>query len=272
MIGYYDDSVNELCPQCDLTCLTCINSFTCSSCDSSRMRTLNSSANYAGNVNLKCPCIYKYYSPASNQNCLPCHYSCAVCSGGNNNNCLYCTADAHRTLSLAVSKCKCVNGYYDDGLNELCAPCNVACTICSGSLTTQCTACNGSTYLLLAQTTCYITCPTYYYNNIPTMTCASCPSNCNTCINSTNCTNCDSPYYLYLGDCLVTCPDGSYPNASSLTCISCPVGCSLCTSDVVCSACIPHYYFDSLINLCFSCNDYCNECLGPGQGQCTSCY
>jgi hypothetical protein len=46
----------------------------------------------------------------------------------------------------------------------------------------------------------------------------------------------------------------------------------LCTSNVVCSACVPHYYFDSVINLCFSCNDNCNECIGPGQAQCTSCF
>lgn len=117
LTGYYDDSVNELCPQCNLTCLTCINSFTCSSCDSARMRTLNSTPDYAGNINYKCPCLYKYYSPAPNLSCLPCHYSCAVCSSASSNNCLYCTTNAHRSLSASTSKCKCINGFYDDGSN-----------------------------------------------------------------------------------------------------------------------------------------------------------
>jgi proprotein convertase subtilisin/kexin type 5 len=133
MTGYYDDTVNEVCPQCNLTCLTCINGLTCSSCDSARMRTLNSTADYAGNTNLKCPCIYKYYSPAPDQICLACHYSCAVCSAGAANNCLYCTIDAHRSLVLASSTCKCSNGFYDDGSNELCLPCDAACSICTGS-------------------------------------------------------------------------------------------------------------------------------------------
>jgi len=235
------------------------------------MRTLNSTANYLGVVNLKCPCIYKYYSPASNQNCLACHYSCAVCSGGNLNNCLFCTTDAYRTLGTG-SKCNCSNGYYDDGVNELCGTCDVSCSRCTGPLNTACTACNGSTYYLASLTTCYITCPLYYYNYVPLMICSSCSSNCNTCINSTNCSACDSPFYLYASQCFAVCPDGTYPNATSLTCINCPTGCSLCTSNVVCSECIVHYYFDPLINLCFSCNDYCKDCLGPGQGQCTSCY
>jgi proprotein convertase subtilisin/kexin type 5 len=56
------------------------------------------------------------------------------------------------------------------------------------------------------------------------------------------------------------------------TCDNCPEGCKTCDSDVKCLDCINHYYFDTTVELCFSCYQNCKSCIGPGQDQCLSCY
>lgn len=85
-------------------------------CDSAALRLRNYTANYQGIISPYCVCIYKYYPQANPQSiCLPCHYTCAVCSGGAATNCLFCTADAHRTYNSTTNTCPCNTGYYDNG-------------------------------------------------------------------------------------------------------------------------------------------------------------
>jgi hypothetical protein len=187
--GYYDDNITQPCVQCNLTCLTCINSTTCKTCDLNRFRTYNITPNYAGIINPFCSCLYGYYSLGANNSCAQCKYPCSECSGPNINNCLYCDPDSMRTLTSSGT-CKCNIGYYDTNSSTVCPPCSPACESCWDGLTTTCFTCNPTFFLMLGKNTCYDTCPTYYFDNTTAMICQICSSHCLVCINSTTCTKC----------------------------------------------------------------------------------
>ena len=272
--GYFDDSSNnETCKRCDLSCVSCVNGVSCLTCDSAKKRLLNATAVYNGSVSNFCVCEYGLYSPGSGLTCLPCHYSCEVCSGPNLNNCLFCESGAHRTLS-GTNKCLCINGYFDDGTNELCQPCHANCTKCFGPATNQCNSCIGTQFFMSNQTKCYNSCPDYSFNNLTGMICSSCGSNCLHCIDQTSCTECATGYHLLDSDrkCYLVCPDGFWENTLQKICQLCPIECRTCDSNVLCVDCIDRYYFDVSVHLCYSCHETCKSCIGSAQDQCLSCY
>lgn len=43
-----------------------------------------------------------------------------------------------------------MTGYYDDGLNQLCASCHLTCLGCSGPNSTNCTSCDSTMYRILS--------------------------------------------------------------------------------------------------------------------------
>ena len=93
--------------------------------------------------------------------CNPCHYSCEVCTIGNNDTaCSSCPTDSSRTQ--ANSSCPCDDGYSDTGqvICVLCSEVMPGCVSCSSS--TVCLDCDNITYVLNATSqTC--TCGTGYY-------------------------------------------------------------------------------------------------------------
>lgn len=144
---------------------------------------LNSTQDIFGISSPYCVCFYRYYSLASNQDCFPCHYSCQVCKGGSRNDCVICNATALRTLNPKTSSCLCNDGFYDNNVTELCQPCNTACLLCKTGLPNSCTSCSPLYYLLIATTTCWATCPDYYFNYQINFTCLACSKSCKTCLN-----------------------------------------------------------------------------------------
>lgn len=226
---FYDDTLdNELCLACEPTCLTCLNTLSCTSCNVTRNRMLNSSTDIFGISSPFCVCLYRHYSPGLTQDCQPCHYSCQVCSGPARTNCVFCNATALRVFNSSTIACPCLVGYYDNNVSELCQPCNVACTACTTGLPNSCTSCNPLYFLLISTTTCYSTCPAYYYNVLLNMTCQSCSPHCYSCLNSTYCSQCDSTAYLFNSSCVAACPDGTYTSIATRMCIDCPTGCKKC--------------------------------------------
>lgn len=163
-----------------------------------------------------CPCFYKHYSLGDDKSCAACHYSCGECSGPNKGQCLYCSADAKRTLTS--NKCLCDKGYYDDNVTESCPKCNRACTDCWTGTNTTCRECHADFFMMEGQYICYETCPTYYWDYTVNMTCQRCESHCLTCSNSTNCTACEAPSYLFEADCDMECEKGYYKNDSTRSC------------------------------------------------------
>jgi proprotein convertase subtilisin/kexin type 5 len=190
MIGYYDTLKDEkLCPQCELTCLTCLNASVCETCDAGRLRVKNTTKDYAGVSDVFCPCRYGHYSLGKSDKCAACHFSCAVCDGPKDNECLFCEAAAHRTLK-ASKKCVCDPGYYDTNQTMNCPLCHQACDTCWDALSTTCLTCAPTFFMAEGNNTCYVKCPTYWFDNTTHMVCTSCSWHCLTCINGTNCTAC----------------------------------------------------------------------------------
>jgi proprotein convertase subtilisin/kexin type 5 len=129
---------------------------------------------------------------------------------------------------------------------------------------------------LSSQSTCYVTCPSYYWNATtgPTLVCTSCSQHCLTCVISTLCTLCQPNYYL-LGfqqiNCTATCPVGYYTNYTDNTCMQCLINCTSCNDLYSCSGCVSAYYLDPVDKLCYNCHVSCMTCTGPGGDQCTTC-
>ena len=56
-VGYFDDnSNNETCQQCHLSCVSCDSSLSCLTCDASKKRLLNNTSSYNGLVSQFCVC------------------------------------------------------------------------------------------------------------------------------------------------------------------------------------------------------------------------
>lgn len=240
----------------------------CTSCDTSALRLKNATADYNGVISPYCTCNYKFY-PQSNAQliCLACHYTCAVCTAGTSTSCLFCTADAHRSLNSVSKTCPCDDGYFDNNTStETCLACHSWCLKCTNSTTTACTQCAATYFLKLDVTTCFSQCPIYFYGKTSTMTCEACSSHCIICTNSSNCSSCDPGFPLYNYACLSSCPAiSTYLDSGNNRCVDCKTGCKTCTSLISCQSCTTDYYYDATLSLCFPCNQYCKGCTGPLQ-------
>jgi proprotein convertase subtilisin/kexin type 5 len=138
-------------------------------------------------------------------------------------------------------------------------------------LPNSCTACSSLYYHLVETTSCFTSCPPFYYNYQLNWTCQACSQKCKTCVNSTYCSVCDTSYFLYQQKCIAACPAGTFSNTALGVCLDCPRGCFNCSGNSLCFACFEGYYFNSTLGFCFSCNSVCLNCTGPGQKDCTAC-
>lgn len=161
---FWDDGSSFQCNNCNPTCLTCLNTLSCITCNITRNRILNSTTDIYNVSSPFCVCLYRHYSPALNQDCQPCHYSCQVCIAGTRQSCVICNTSALRYFQASTTSCLCDNGTYDTNTSELCLPCNAACKLCTTGLPNSCTECSPLYYLLIKTTSCYSTCPNFYFN------------------------------------------------------------------------------------------------------------
>lgn len=234
---------------------------------------LNSSVDIYGTSSPYCVCFYRHYSLGDTNICKPCHYSCQVCKAGDRSGCIICNSTSLRHFDVSTTACPCNDGYYDNNVTEECQVCNTACTLCTTGLPNSCTACSPLYYLLLSKTTCYATCPDFFYNYQIDFTCKECSLNCQVCLNSSYCSKCATGSLLYKQACVSSCPDGTYSviTASGGICNDCPTGCKTCKDTTLCYTCTDNYYLSASLGFCFSCNTVCLTCTGPGQNQCLSC-
>ena len=130
-----------------------------------------------------CVCFYRHWASSAAFDCQPCHYSCEVCTAGTATSCVYCNTTSLRTFSTATTSCPCNDAYFDDGSNELCQPCHSYCALCTTALPNSCSKCNPLYYHLVATTTCYSTCPDYYFDYQQNFTCQQCSTHCLKCLN-----------------------------------------------------------------------------------------
>ena len=104
----------------------------------------------------------------------------------------------------------CPDGSYfvdEIGFDPACIACDDLCSICTGSLTTECSACSEGNFLLLDQTSCFDNCPDGFFNERLTYTCEPCHLVCSHCFGGKidECTGCtDYSGYILAG---TTCQD-----------------------------------------------------------------
>ena len=220
---YYSDNT-DICKSCHYSCATCSAGNTatdCVTCDtgaSSNRKTVSGG---------ECKCANKFYDDGTNQACVPCHFSCATCSGGASTDCITCnTGSAHRN-AMTGGECKCADKFYDDGSNQACAPCHYSCATCSPSGSNDtCLTCDASRQLL-DTSKCF--CLDRSYDN-NTQTCVPCLSSCKTCTNDHSCTSCDVAVdFRTMNSATQRCDCiKGYRDTGAASCIICDVTCLTC--------------------------------------------
>ena len=287
--GYYEDSVDHTCKQCDSKCAQCeINATYCQSCT----LTAPFEAFLLG-TDSSCltTCPEGYFKNFSNHHCEACHEKCATCTA-NATFCQSCTVTgaAEAFLYSANSSCMtiCPDGYFNNAGTHVCGLCGIGCTLCSGSAD-NCQECDESLGYGLTDSRCVSLCPDGTYMN--NGKCEFCSAFCTLCVSSpSDCRQCQSSgafesYYLEANfSCLHTCPDGFYANDSDHVCYACDPKCSLCdaTADSCqmcmgsgdfesflfaenssCLAVCPDgYYSNSTDHSCYACDEKCTLCTG----------
>ena len=75
-----------------------------------------------------------------------------------------------------------------------CGVCSQKCLNCSGGGDDQCTSCPNEKYFISEFSSCYETCPDYYFPNNQSFTCNHCGSNCEKCQSLQSCQVCKENY------------------------------------------------------------------------------
>lgn len=195
----------------------------------------------------KCP-SHSYPDDLTNI-CQICHTSCKECTSSGSQNCTKCDTKSYLFLPPGPSACSisCNLDYYPDDSTGECKKCDQSCASCSDSGSNSCLSCKNNTYLqnLTGPSQCLSNCPEHTYPDNKTNICQKCDTSCNECFdyNFDKCTKCYSKYYLVL------------PPGPSLCSVSCNIG----------------YYPDDSSNECKKCDESCENCLGLGQDNCSSC-
>jgi hypothetical protein len=203
-------------------------------------------------------CPYGEYAVNGSFSCEQCNMNCATCEG-TDTYCLSCGyINSIDIVYLYQAKCtiNCPAGTWYNSTVQLdhhCSPCHAYCSVCTGSLPSQCSSCANSSspvviyYLAINSTICDPNCPNGQYVDAAVANlCSACASQCVRCASSpTNCFQCAFNYFLdeVNNNCTAVCPSGQY-------------------NDLVITA---NYYY------CRLCTAGCRTCTGPGLTVCHSC-
>ncbi|EAS03999.2 EGF-like domain protein (macronuclear) [Tetrahymena thermophila SB210] len=241
--GFYDDAVSQSCLACDLSCQTCQGAgpSNCLTCNLSQNNRIYNS------VTGLCQCIDGTFNIPNQARCGPCHYSCQACSSSTASNaCTSCSASNQRTYNSGTNRCDCNDGYYDDTLSPLCAPCNFTCKTCQKGDANSCTSCDSVNYFRQynqVKQTC--DCQNGYYSQLGIQRCQPCHFTCSTCNGSAenNCLSCslESKRYLTASN-TCACQVGFYEvvspdNPAVRICQPCSPTCFSCSTYSMCQGC-----------------------------------
>ncbi|EAS00754.2 zinc finger lsd1 subclass family protein (macronuclear) [Tetrahymena thermophila SB210] len=286
--GYYSDTKNNVCAQCNSSCLTCASpgdNKSCLSC-APTLYLLN------GQCVNSCP--QKYYSTTSTNPqtmiCKQCYQDCLTCSGPQSTDCKTCQLPNY--FVAATSQClpNCPAKFYKNDPLAQCSACDPSCANCSGPSASQCTSCSGSLYL--DGVSCINTCSPGKFANQQNNTCTACDPTCKTCdgTTSTNCLSCALPNYYQLStkQCVQQCNANQYKDNATISCIACNSTCATCSGPNS-NQCLTCNGTDVLINgntcqsncpdgqyqdqtVCKACDSSCKTCVFPGSSnKCVTC-
>ncbi|XP_048828851.1 proprotein convertase subtilisin/kexin type 5 [Brienomyrus brachyistius] len=276
------------CAHCPTHCEACANGRTCDRC--SFLYLLLDGV-------CKASCPEGYFEDLDQGLCVPCHPSCASCSGPEADDCASCTMRMPRLYQGSCSVDCPVGTYYQSAVGE-CQDCDQTCMSCSGPEATQCTQCKPGLVLDPNTMRCGITggssCPPRTFLHKDGFSCLACHSSCSSCVGpgASQCETCTVPRYLYNGSCVSDCPAGSYSAVELFVgvklgvCSRCDPVCSTCmgSSPKDCLTCTDGYF--QLLHLCLThcptgyyseaahcepCDNSCESCSSSGPDACLSC-
>ena len=243
----------NVCKNCDPSCLTCSNATTCTSCPPNQ---------YLKEGKCVSSCGDGY---------LPNQSKCAPCLTATCKNC-----------DLGADSCiNCIEGYVNLNGNclESCPPfffnnfgvcekCIDNCIACKSK--TECEICNIDYFQQPITKICDKKCPDGYITNT-LGSCTKCTeSSCKTCDSTLSvCLTCPAGQYLYEGKCVVSCPAKiTIANLANMKCENCQAPCKECinTTDT-CSDCINNY----VLTQDRKCTDKCPDYQANVNQVCTNC-
>ncbi|XP_075432321.1 proprotein convertase subtilisin/kexin type 5-like [Ascaphus truei] len=286
-LRYYPDKDGS-CKRCLAHCNMCTDDSTCSEC---------SYLYLLFNGTCKATCPGGYYEDLDAGKCIPCHNSCATCSGTSADDCETCPfANPKLYQGWCLENCP-TGTFYNSAFKE-CQECHRTCAKCSGSEATDCIQCQNRLTLDSESGKCGVegnaNCPLKTYLHGDLFTCRSCDHTCESCDGPSpgNCLTCPVPYYLYKNTCVKECPQGTYNTSEEADgiklgfCSNCHQVCVTCNGGSakdcnVCAAgyyklmhlcilhCPPGYYKGN--NRCEKCDSHCQLCHGPGVDACLEC-
>ncbi|XP_028813093.1 proprotein convertase subtilisin/kexin type 5 [Denticeps clupeoides] len=276
------------CRRCPPHCDVCADDKACSRC-SFLYLLLN------GVCKANCP--EGYFEDLDEGRCVPCHRTCATCSGPLFDDCESCSDAAPKLYEGTCSK-DCPTGtYYETSVQE-CQECHQTCARCTGPEPTHCTQCGKGLALDPNTMMCGVTgdsdCPPKTFLHGNRFTCQACHRQCQSCEGPgpNDCQTCAVPGYLHNGSCESECPAGTYKASEEADgvelgfCSLCDHVCGTCTgaSPKDCLSCSRGYF--RLLHLCVShcptgyytegqhcekCDRSCELCSGPGPEKCQVC-
>lgn len=278
--GFYDSgSVN--CSTCSGTCLTCTNGTACTSCDSSKFRSLNGAV---------CSCMagyYEMYNDDQSRTCQKCNPECLTCSISPTS-CTSCDPKKNRISGMddyGHQTCLCQPGYYStsDGsciqsncnADPFCSQCEQGLKLC-----VQCLA-SKNRIIQLPESICR--CMDGYYEDA-TKNCVPCTTGCGVCKSATNCTACVA-LATPNGNGACSCPSRTYFTISPdgvRYCSACGLYCAVCLNSSTCTTCQTSFtktvdnqcvcsaknFIDAKGN-CVPCASGCQTCTSSSN--CTKC-
>ncbi|KAL4507146.1 hypothetical protein ABPG72_001939 [Tetrahymena utriculariae] len=260
--GYYKDTINRICQQCNDKCLTCKGpqSSNCLICKDPYYLN-NGQCDY-------CP-LFKYgiQNADGTRVCTDCPQYCAICTNPGPT-CVQCVNGMYLSSNNCVQQClpgtfadpvtqycvtSCKLGYYQDSTQNACIKCSFNCGKCYGPLSANCYQCIFPYYLYNSQ--CVSSCPVGLYADNITWNCVTCPFNCSQCSKQNTCSKCKPNYFLYNQQCVSQCPSNLYEREGE--CVqSCGQGYFIITP--------------STTQKCGACSIFCKECVGQPTN-CISC-
>ncbi|KAJ7335557.1 hypothetical protein JRQ81_013498, partial [Phrynocephalus forsythii] len=219
--------------------------------------------------------------------CYPCHPTCAECSGSEPTQCTACGKDKKgNMLFLHVGECleTCPLGHYPSEEDRMCKPCMKHCEVCLDQ--TKCERCFEG-YNLADNICKKHECGKGEIQGLDSEECVPCEGGCLTCSldDPSICTSCLHNYYMYNQQCYRSCPQHTYNDENSLLCIECQPECRSCDK-YECYWCKPGFflldgkcvrdcgaglYSDEVTEECELCHRTCRTCTGFNYNDCTSC-
>ena len=261
--GEYFNEETGSCALCPPGCNDCIDTISCTSCQSGYYMHL-SRIGESEEQSVLCvkTCPSGYYGDQSL--CSQCPPYCGTCSKFDF--CLTCAQPGVKAIN-GICPQPCGAGEYYNDTTQYCMECTGDCSQCANS--TFCTGCVEKLFLN-TNGKCVPTCPDNTVQNPDTGRCEStqCHETCLTCLGPEpdQCLSCRSPRLFQENLCVGSCEDGKFLQGE--VCSLCHSSCATCVgeTDADCQTCVIGNYLDH-----HYCIPSCRKNSYADDGKCLAC-